>query len=275
MILAKEKLPGRIRFLFQPSEETADEEALSGAQRMEREGAMDGVDYVIAQHVDPNLPLGAIAINEGPCSGGIDTWYATLKGKGGHGAYPHTTIDPFFLLAHVIMAINGIVSRKLNPFEPAAVSIGQITGGEAENVIPDRVKLKGTIRFTSLEVQAQIRQELTRALEIARTLGGDYELKFEFGGMPMINDKYVSDVIEQVGRDLLGSDKVHEMHKTLGAEDFGEFLKHAPGAMYNLGSQIEGREVYQLHHPKFDLDERALPIGTAVLVETALRFLRA
>jgi len=275
MILAKEKLPGRIRFLFQPSEETADEEALSGAQRMEREGAMEGVDYIIAQHVDPNLPVGMIAINEGPCSGGIDTWYATIKGKGGHGAYPHTTVDPFFLLAHVIMAINGIVSRKLNPFEPAAISIGQISGGEAENVIPDTVKLKGTIRFTSLEVQAQIRQELTRALEIARTLGGDYELKLEFGGMPMINDGTVSAVIEQVGKDLLGNDKVHEMHKTLGAEDFGEFLKHAPGAMYNLGTQIEGREVYQLHHPKFDLDERALPIGTAVMVETAMRFLKS
>jgi amidohydrolase len=274
MIFAKEKLPGRIRFLFQPSEETADEEALSGAQRMEREGAMDGVDFIIAQHVDPNLPVGAIAINEGPCSGGIDTWYATIKGKGGHGAYPHTTVDPFFLLAHVIIAINGIVSRKLDPFEPAAISIGQISGGEAENVIPDSVKLKGTIRFTSLEVQTQIRQELTRALEVTRTLGGDYELKLEFGGMPMINDKMVSAMIEQVGKDMLGNDKVHEMHKTLGAEDFGEFLRHAPGAMYNLGTRIEGREVYQLHHPKFDLDERALPIGTAMLVETAMRFLK-
>lgn len=274
MILAKEKLPGRVRFLFQPCEETTDDEALSGAQRMEREGAMDDVDFVIAQHVDPNSPIGTIAINDGPCSGGIDTWYATIKGKGGHGAYPHTTIDPFFLLAHVIIAINGIVSRRLNPFEPAAVSIGQIVGGEAENVIPDKITLKGTIRFTSLKVQKQIREELTRALEIARTLGGDYDLKLEFGGMPMINDKIVSAVIEQVGKDLLGKDNVHEMHKTLGAEDFGEFLKHAPGAMYYLGTQIEGREVYQLHHPKFDLDERALPIGTAVLVETAMRFLK-
>jgi len=274
MLLAKAELPGRVRFIFQPSEETYDEELLSGAQRMEREGAMEGVDYIIAQHVDPNLPVGEIAINAGPCSGGIDTWYATIKGRGGHAAHPHMTVDPFFLLAQVILALNGIVSRRLNPFEPAVVSIGQISGGEAENVIPDSIQLKGTIRFTSLEVQAQIRQEVTRALEIARTLGGDYELKFEFGGMPMINDPYVSTMIEQVARDLLGGDRVQEMHKTLGAEDFGEFLRHAPGAMYNLGSRLEGREVYQLHHPRFDLDERALPIGAAVLVETALRFLR-
>jgi amidohydrolase len=274
MLLAKEKLPGRVRFLFQPSEETADHEGLSGAQRMEREGAMDGVDYVIAQHVNPNVPVGSIEISSGPCSGGVDTWYATISGKGGHGAFPHTTVDPFFLLAQVIMALNGIVSRRLDPFEPAVVSIGAINGGEAENVIPEKVSMKGTIRFTSMDVQRQIREELKRTFDIVKTLGGDYELKFEFGGPPMINDDMVSNVIEQVGKDLLGQDKVHEMHKSLGAEDFGEFLKHAPGAMYMLGTQIEGREAYQLHHPKFDLDERALPIGTALLVETAMRFMR-
>jgi amidohydrolase len=273
-LISKEKLEGRVRFLFQPSEETADEEGLSGAQRMEREGAVIGVDFVIAQHVDPNSPVGTIAINEGPSGGGVDTWHATIIGKGGHGAYPHTTIDPFSLLAHIITALNAITSRRLDPFAPAVVSIGSIHGGEAENVIPEKVKMKGTIRFTSLEVQKRIREEVQHAFEITKALGGNYELKFEFGGLPLVNDKYVSKVIEQVGRDLLGNDNVHEMHKTLGAEDFPEFLKNAPGAMYTLGTKIEGRPVYELHHPKFDLDERALPIGTAILVETALRFLK-
>jgi amidohydrolase len=273
-ILAKEKLNGRVRFLFQPCEETADEEGKSGAQRMAAEGAVDGVDYVIAQHVDPTSPVGTIAVSEGPSGGGVDTWYATIKGIGGHGAFPHTTVDPFVLLAHVIMALNNIVSRRLNPFEPAAISIGSVAGGDAENVIPDFVKLKGTIRFTSLEVQKQIREEVKRALDIVKTLGGDYELGFLFGGMPLINDKYVSEVIANVGKELLGQDKVHELEKTLGAEDFPEFLKNAPGAMYMIGTRIEGREVYELHHPKFDIDERALPLGTAVLAETALRFLK-
>ena len=273
-LLSREKLKGRIRFLFQPSEETADEEGLSGAQRMEQEGAVEGVDYVIAQHVDPNSPVGTIAISEGPSGGGVDTFFATIVGKGGHGAYPHTTVDPFLLLAHVIMALNGIVSRRLDPFDPAVVSIGVINGGFAENVIPETVTMKGTLRFTSLEVQKQIREEVTRAFAITKALGGNYELKFEFGGLPLINDKFVSEVIEQVGKDLLGNDNVHEMHKTLGGEDFPEFLKNAPGAMYTLGTMIPGREIYELHHPKFDLDERALPIGTAVLVATALRFLK-
>lgn len=274
-ILAKEKLNGRVRFLFQPCEETCDEEGKSGAQRMYDEGAVEGVDYVIAQHVDPTQPLGTIAITEGPSGGGVDTWYATIIGKGGHGAYPHTTVDPFILLAQVINGLNAIVSRRLDPYAPSAISIGVINGGFAENVIPDKVEMKGTIRFTSLEVQKQIREEVRRVFEIAKTLGGNYELGFIFGGMPLINDKYVSEAIGQVGADLLGKDNVHEMQKTLGAEDFPEFLKDAPGAMYMLGTKIEGREVYELHHPKFDLDERALPIGTAILAETALRFLNS
>ncbi|MCC7118567.1 MAG: amidohydrolase [Anaerolineales bacterium] len=273
-ILAKEKLNGRVRFLFQPCEETCDDEGLSGAQRMYNEGAVEGVDYVIAQHVDPTQALGTIAITEGPSGGGVDTWSATIFGKGGHGAYPHTTVDPFVLLAQVITGLNSIISRRLDPYAPAAISIGVINGGFAENVIPDKVEMKGTIRFTSLEVQKQIREEVRRIFEITKTLGGNYELSFIFGGMPLINDRYVSNTIGQVGADLLGKEQVHEMQKTLGAEDFPEFLKDAPGAMYMLGTKIEGREVYELHHPKFDLDERALPIGTAVLAETALRFLK-
>lgn len=272
-ILAEQKLNGRVRFLFQPSEETADEEGKSGAQRMYAEGAVKGVDYVIAQHVDPTSPVGTIAISEGPSGGGVDSWFATIKGVGGHGAYPHTTIDPFVLLAHVIMGLNSITSRRLDPFEPAIVSIGSINGGFAENVIPEKVELTGTLRFTSLETQKKIREEVTRVFDIAKTLGGDYELNFLFGGLPLVNDKQVADMIAEVGTDLLGEGNVHEMHKSLGAEDFPEFLRDAPGAMYTLGTMIEGRPVYELHHPKFDLDERALPVGAAVLAETAKRFL--
>ena len=273
-ILAEQKLNGRVRFLFQPSEETADEEGKSGAQRMYAEGAVEGVDYVIAQHVDPTSPVGTISISEGPSGGGVDSWFATIKGVGGHGAYPHATIDPFVLLSHVIMGLNTITSRRLDPFEPAVVSIGSINGGFAENVIPDKVELTGTIRFTSLETQKQIRKEVTKIFDMVKALGGDYELNFLFGGLPLVNDKQVANMIAEVGTDLLGKENVHEMQKSLGAEDFPEFLRDAPGAMYMLGTKIEGRPVYELHHPKFDLDERALPVGAAVLAETAKRFLQ-
>jgi amidohydrolase len=274
LLLSKENLPGRVRFLFQPCEETADEEGKSGAQRMSAEGAMEGVDYVIAQHVDPSKAVGTIGINAGPCSGGVDSWYGVIKGKGGHGAHPNKTVDPFYLLAHVILALNGIVSRKINPFEPAVVSIGSISGGFTENVIPESVKITGTLRYTSEDVHQQIHAEIQRAFDVAQALGGDYDLKFQIGGPPMVNDKVVSDVIEKAGQDLLGAENVSEIEKTLGAEDFGSFLEHAPGAMFTLGTQKEGHEEFLLHHPKFDIDERAMPIGTAILAETAIRFLK-
>jgi amidohydrolase len=273
LLLSKEKLPGRVRFLFQPCEETADEEGKSGAQRMSAEGAMDSVDYVIAQHIDPLKPVGTIGINAGPSSGGVDTWYATIAGKGGHGAHPDKTIDPFYLMAHVILALNAMISRRINPFEPAVVSIGSINGGFTENVIPESVSITGTLRFTNEMVHRKIHEEMKRAFDIAKALGGDYELQFEIGGPPMINDAMVAEVIEKTGKDMLGAENVREIEKTLGAEDFGEFLKHAPGAMFTLGTQKKGHEDYLLHHPRFDLDERALPIGTAMLVETAKRFL--
>lgn len=275
LLLSKEKLPGRVRFLFQPCEETTDEENKSGAQRMAAEGAMDGVDYVIAQHVDPAMPVGTIGISAGPCSGGVDNWYGVIKGKGGHGAHPDQTIDPFHLLAHVILGLNGIVSRRINPFEPAVVSIGMINGGFTENVIPDHVKLSGTLRFANPDIHEPLREEIKRAFEIAKTMGGDYELRFEYGGPPMVNDKLVSQMIEVTGKEMLGAEKVHEIGKTLGAEDFSVFLEMAPGAMFTLGTQKKGHEEYMLHHPKFDLDERALPIGTAMLAETAKRFLKS
>jgi amidohydrolase len=204
----------------------------------------------------------------------VDSWFGTIYGKGGHGAHPDKAIDTFYLTAHVILALNAVVSRRLNPFAPAVVSIGSVNGGFTENVIPESVRITGTLRYADPELLQQIREEIQRAFEIARTLGGDYDLKFEYGGPPMVNDEQVSDVIRGAAEDLLGEENVHKMRKTLGAEDFGSFMEHAPGAMFNLGVQKKGHEDYPLHHPKFDLDERALPLGTAVLVETAMRFLK-
>ena len=273
LLLSKEKLPGRVRFLFQPCEETVDAEGKSGAQRMAEEGAMEGVDYVIAQHVDPKKPVGTISISAGQSSGGVDSWHAVIKGKGGHGAHPDKTVDPFYLMAHVIIALNAIISRRINPFDPAVVSIGSISGGFTENVIPESVKITGTLRYTNETVHRQIHTEIERAFDIVKALGGNYEIRYDFGGPPMINDDFVSEMIEQTGRDMLGEENVGEIEKTLGAEDFGEFMKHAPGAMYTLGVQMKGHEDFLLHHPRFDLDERALPIGTALLAETAKRLL--
>jgi len=274
LLLTKEKFNGRVRFLFQPSEESADAEGKSGAQRMAADGCMQGVDFVIAQHVDPNAPVSHIGISPGPASGGVDSWFGVIRGVGGHGAHPNKAIDPFVLSAHVIIALNSIVSRRVDPFAPAVVSIGSFNGGFTENVIPESVKITGTLRYMSIEIHEELKTEIQRSFEISRTLGGDYTLMFEDGGPPMINDKNVSAMIEQVGVDLLGRENVHEITKTLGAEDFGIFSERAPGAMFTLGTRLEDGAERPLHHPRFDIDERALPVGTAMLVETALRLLK-
>ncbi len=273
-LLAQESFPGSVRILIQPSEEANDGEGLSGAPRMIQDGAMEGVDCIIALHVDPATPVGAIRIAAGPSSGGVDSFFASIYGRGGHGAAPHITVDPIYITGHVLLALHGIVSRRLDPFALAVVSIGSLHGGQAENVIPERVELSGTIRYLEKSVRETIHTEIERALQLARVLGGDYQLKIEPGTPPMLNDPGVVEWIRRVAADLLGAQHVLPPENGLGAEDFGCFSEIAPGAMFSLGCRIEGDERH-LHSPKFDLNEECLPIGAALLAETALRYLRA
>lgn len=271
-LLSQENFPGAVRFLFQPSEEDADADGVSGAPRMIEDGAMENVRAVLALHVDASLPVGDITIDAGPSSAGVDSLYVTILGQGGHGATPNKVIDPIYLAAHVILALHGIVSRRLHPFEPAVISLGSIQGGEANNVIPEQVELSGTIRYMAPEVQKQIHAEIERALQVARALGGDYLSKIEIGYPPMFNNPWMVNLIREVITDLLGGDHVQQPIPHMGAEDFGFFSNLAPGAMFSLGCRIEGDE-RKLHHPRFDLDECCLPIGTAILAESAMRLL--
>ena len=273
-LLAQETFPGTVRLLFQPAEEVEDEEGLSGAPRMAQDGAMDGVDAVLALHVDGSLPVGEIAVEPGPSSAGVDTFWAVIRGQGAHGAYPHKGLDPVHLAAHVILALHGIVSRRLNPFDPAVITVGSIHGGQAANVIPEEVELSGTIRYESVTVQQQIHAEIERALATARTLGGDYSLTIQRGGNPVINDERIVALLRQVAGDLLGEENLKPPEKGMGAEDYSVFTDMAPGAMFSLGCRIEGDE-RKGHNPTFDLDEGCLPIGAAILAEAALRYLRA
>jgi amidohydrolase len=273
-LLREESFPGTIRFLFQPSEERGDEEGISGAPRMVEDGAMEGVDAVLALHVWPASPTGTIAIAGGPVSAGVDTFRATIIGHGGHGAYPHLTVDPVFVAGHVILALHGIVSRRLRPIDPAVVTVGSIHGGRAANVIPAQVDITGTVRFMNQAVREQIHTEIERALETARVMGGDYALHFEPGGLPMVNDKAIADAIREVAVELLGADRVLPQEMSMGSEDFGAFCDLAPGAMFRLGCLIEGDE-RQGHNACFDIDEDCMPVGVAVVAETALRLLRS
>lgn len=273
-LLAQQALPGTVRFLFQPAEEVADDEGISGAPRMISAGAMDAVAAIVALHVDAGAPVGTISVDAGASSAGVDTFYATIIGKGGHGAYPHKVVDPIYLAGHAILALHGIVSRRLHPTDLAVVSIGSIHGGQADNVIPETVEMTGTIRYMAPEVQQKIHAEIERALKVTRGWGGDYQLKIEIGYPPMFNHPLVVDLVTRATADLIGADNIRPPRRDMGAEDFGFFSKLAPGAMFRLGARIEGDE-RKHHHPRFDIAESCLSLGAALLAETALRYLRS
>jgi amidohydrolase len=271
-LLAEESFRGRIRLIFQPAEEIEDEEGYSGADRMLEDGVMEGVEGVIALHVDEKLPVGDIALQVGANSAGVDTFFASVIGRGGHAASPHDVVDPIYITGHILLAIQGIISRKLNPFVPSVISVGSIHGGKADNIIPDRVELSGTIRFMDQKVKEQIHEELERAFTIARTMGGDYSLKIVEGCPPMMNNAGIIEALREVGEEILGEEHLQRPEPCMGAEDFAVFCNVTSGAMFGLGCRLEGDQ-RQAHNPRFDIDERCLPIGAAMLAETARRLL--
>ncbi len=272
-LLAQDTFPGTVRLLFQPAEEVSDDEGISGAPRMIEDGAMEEVDAVLALHVDTDIPTGDIVIDDGPVSAGVDTLYATIIGQGGHGAHPHEAVDPIYLAGHVILALHGISSRRINPFDPAVITIGAIHGGQAENVIPERVDMMATIRYMESDVQKALHTEIDRALSVARALGGDYEHRIQIGYPPMFNDTNIANLLGDIATGMLGEGHLSPPMQSMGAEDFGYFSRLAPGAMFSLGCRLEG-EVRIAHSSHFDIDEKCLPIGAAILAEAALHLLR-
>jgi len=266
--------PGEIRFLFQPSEEDWDEDLKSGATLMIEAGALEGLDAVIALHVDNNTPTGQIEINGGEASAAVDSFSATIIGQGGHGAYPHKTVDPTFILAQVINAIHGIRARRIKPIDAAVISIGSIHAGHTSNVIPERVELMGTIRSFTPIVREQLANELEQAFALSRAFGGDYTLTIENGFPPMYNDPEVAELIRQTAEEMLGDGQVAVGEAQMGAEDFSYMSQLAPGAMLSLGTKIDGPP-RPAHSPTFEINEDALPIGAALLAEVACRLLKS
>lgn len=273
MLLKDKDFDGEIRLLFQPSEERSDEDGISGAPAMITDGAVEELDAVIALHVNGMTDAGTITIAGGPILANADRIDAKIIGKGGHGAAPHTAVDPIFIAAPVITAIHGIVSRRVIPTQPAVVTIGKIVGGTVNNVIPAEVEFSLTLRSFDDEVREQLIEEVTNAFQIAKNMGGDCEVIVHRGYPATVNDEEVADWIRQTGIDLLGEENVLPRGPVMGAEDFGYMSRASRGAMMGLGVRVPGGEDKFLHHPEFDIDESALPVGAAVLAETAMRFI--
>ncbi len=264
---------GTIRFLFQPSEEASDTENKSGGIRMVEEKALDDLDAVIALHVASDQPAGTIMIGDGYITAAEDSFFITLTGTGGHGAYPHQTIDPTFILAQVLNSINGIRARRIDPTKAATISIGTIHAGTATNIIPAQIEISGTIRTFDEETRALVKHELDSVLHVARALGGDYTLRIRSGYPSTYNAPAVASLIEETATEMLGAARLIPPTAGMGAEDFSYMTQKAPGAMFMLGAKYDDKN--RPHHtPVFDISEDALPVGTAMLAEVTCRLLR-
>ena len=273
MLLARSELAGQVRLIFQPSEEAFDAEGVSGAPRMIADGALEGVDHVIALHVAPDLYTGTIAVETGQVNGADDTFLGHVRGRAGHGAHPHQALDAIWLATQVLQALYAVPARRVAPQQPAVLSLGIVRGGTASNIIPDSVYLEGTLRSLDPDVREQLLDEVRRCFEIARALGGDYDLEFQRGYPSLYNDPAVVGRIRAAAADLLGEAALVPGRVTLGVEDFSYMAAHSPGAMFRLGVRAPGTAPRHVHTPGFDIDEDALPIGAALLAESALRLL--
>lgn len=269
---AEERWQGRVRLLFQPAEESFDENNISGATAMLDDNALEGIDAVIALHVSSDSPSGHFMFQDGPSLAAVDSFDAWIYGDGAHGAYPHTGSDPIFMLAPILTAIYAIPSRRINPLYPSVVSLGQVSGGAATNVIPNKVLLRGTMRSMLPEVREQLWHDLENALRMTELMGGHYELDIIKGYPAMINDPEANSWMRQVAGDLIGSEAVVESQFGMGAEDFAYMTQKAKGAMFMLGAAMPEGPIRHHHTPTFDIDERVLTPGVAVLAETARRF---
>lgn len=260
---------GEIRFLFQPSEERWDAEGMSGGKLMVQEGLMEGLDHVFAIHINSLVPVGQLTSGTGYVMAAPDQFEAVITGKGTHGAYPHMGNDPIVALAQVINAIQAIIARRVNPLKPGVISIGSVHGGGANNIIPNAVTLNGTIRSYEEDVRAKLHEELERAFDVARALGCTVDLKIERGYPATRNDPAFTQLVEGAAQSLLGEGCLFPFEPSMGGEDFSYMSNEKPGTLVWLGARLPG-EPRPHHNPLFDIDENALPIGSALYAQVAL-----
>jgi amidohydrolase len=237
------------------------------------DGALEGVDAVIALHVWSDRPAGICYFEDGYSHAAVDSFKARIRGRGGHGAYPQHTRDPLFMLAPILTALYGIPSRRIDPLRGSVVSLGEIQAGTATNIIPGEVYVSGTIRSFDPAVRERLWAEVESCFRFAEVMGGSYEFEL-FNGYPaMYNDLEANNWLEATAQTLLGEAAVQPAEFGMGAEDFAYMTAKAKGAMFMLGAATPDGVQRNHHTDIFDIDEGILPIGAAVLAETARRYL--
>lgn len=266
-------LRGEVRFIFQHAEELFP----GGAQELVDGGLMDGIDVAVGTHLMSPVPTGVVVLRDGPLLAAPDAFEITVQGKGGHGAMPHQTVDPVVVAAHVVLALQSVVSRLRDPLEPAVLTVAQIHGGTAHNVIPDSVTLGGTVRTFDEALRERIPVQMEQlARGTAEAHGAGCTFRYIRGYRPVLNDPATTAILREVAREALGGEVVlSEGQPIMGGEDFSAYLSRVPGTFILIGAgNAEAGITAPHHHPRFDFDERALDHGMRLYVAAAQRLTR-
>ena len=266
------ELTGRVKLMFQPAEEGG-----AGALRMIEDGLLEDppVDAAFMLHVAHALPAGRVATAPGPVLAGANSFTITVEGRGGHASRPHTAVDPVVVAAHVVTALQTLVSREAPPEHAAVVTLGSLHAGTAANIIPDRAIIQGTIRAYDGDLMNLLARRLEQtAAGVAAAMRASAGVEFHMHYPPTVNDPAMAELLSGAGRSALGAEAVGVVQPVMAAEDFSFVLQRVPGAMLSLGVRSPGwEEPRPVHTARFDVDESALPVGVACMASAALEFL--
>jgi amidohydrolase len=266
----RNRLPGLVRFAFQPAEETA-----GGANPMIDDGVLEGIDRVIGLHVWAGLPTGQVSVRDAAVMASADMFTLTVRGKGGHGAVPDATVDAVVIAAQIVTALQTLASRETSPRAPVVVTLGSIHGGSAANIIAGEVVIQGTLRTFDAGLRGQLLRRIAElAHGVAQAMRGSCEFRHESGAPPVINDPAIAALVAEAARGVLGEQAVVPFEPLMVGEDFSYFLEQRPGCFFLLGGAPDGGPVVH-HTAEFRIDERCLPIGLRVMSAAVLRLVEA
>ncbi|MBE9217584.1 M20 family metallopeptidase [Dolichospermum flos-aquae] len=268
----RQDLNGTVKIIFQPAEEGP-----GGAKPMIAAGVLNNpdVDAIIGLHLWNNLPLGTVGVRPGALMAAVELFRCTIFGKGGHGAIPHQTVDSLVVAAQIVSALQTIVSRNINPLDSAVVTVGEFHAGTAVNVIADTAKMGGTVRYFNPDLAGFFKERIEKIIAgICQSHGANYDLDYIHLYPPVINDADIAALVRSVAQEVIEIPiGVFSECQTMGGEDMSFFLQEVPGCYFFLGSaNAEKKLDYPHHHPRFDFDETALPIGVEMFVRCVEKF---
>jgi amidohydrolase len=264
----RDEVAGAVCFLFQPAEE-----GKGGAKAMIEDGVLErfGIERAYGLHLASAQPAGTLGFREGPFYASSDSIEITIEGRGGHGAAPHLSVDPVYVAAQFVVALQQIVSRNIDPIEPAVITIGAINGGTTHNVIPSRVRLLGTVRAFDAGVRAKMSERIERVLRgICESSGATYDFTYLWRYPVTSNDAEQTRYAKALAERTIGAERVNDVPKLMGAEDFSFFAERVPASFFALGSNGGPDSAWPHHHARFDIDESALATGVRMMVALAL-----